>query len=47
MIAVLEARDIHVPEPARQRILACTDLDQLEIWIRRAPLVDSADDLFA
>ncbi|WP_285487082.1 hypothetical protein, partial [Amycolatopsis taiwanensis] len=35
VLAVLESRGIEVPEQARERISGCTDLDQLEGWIRR------------
>jgi hypothetical protein len=35
-----------VPDDARARITGCTDLDQLDAWVRRAATVDSIDDLF-
>jgi hypothetical protein len=47
VLAVLEARNIQVPEPARARITACTDLDQLDVWVRRAVTASEVDDLFA
>jgi hypothetical protein len=46
VLEVLAARDIHVPAGARRRITACTDLDQLKTWARRAVTADSVDDLF-
>jgi hypothetical protein len=47
LFVVLEARGIEVPEDARSRIKACTDVDQLNIWLRRAVAATSIDDLFA
>ncbi|MFC7479935.1 hypothetical protein ACFQX7_07655 [Luedemannella flava] len=47
MLAVLEARGIDVPATARDRIADCTDLDQLDTWIRRAATATTADELFA
>lgn len=47
VLAVLAARGIDVPEEARSRITGCTDLDQLEQWLRRAATADSLQDLFA
>ncbi|WP_394821197.1 hypothetical protein [Pendulispora albinea] len=46
VVAVLEARQIHVPDDARDRILACSDLAVLERWVRRAVTVASVDELF-
>jgi hypothetical protein len=36
VLTVLAARGVSVPEAIRDRILACTDLDQLDVWLRRA-----------
>ncbi|GAA1801625.1 hypothetical protein GCM10009682_24420 [Luedemannella flava] len=47
VLAVLEARGIDVPATARDRIADCTDLDQLDTWIRRAATATTADELFA
>jgi hypothetical protein len=41
-----EARGLQVSEDARTRITGCTDLDQLEIWVRRAATVGSVEELF-
>jgi hypothetical protein len=46
VLTVLEARGIQVPEPVRARITACTDLDQLDVWVRRAATASEVDDLF-
>ena len=47
VLAVLDARGIDVPADARMRITDCTDLDQLDTWIRRAVTAVSVDELFA
>jgi len=47
LLAVLGARGIPVPDQARQRIIGCTDPDQLETWVCRAATAKSVDDLFA
>ena len=46
VLMVLDARDIDVPVDARARITGCTDLDQLETWVRRAAIATSVNDLF-
>jgi hypothetical protein len=47
VLGVLEARGIPVSDEARERITACTDLDELDAWVRRAVTVTSVDELFA
>lgn len=47
VLAVLDARGIAVPDDVRERIAACTDVEQLDIWVRAAVTVASAEDLFA
>lgn len=47
VVAVLDARGVAVSDQVRQRILGCTDLDVLDVWLRRALTVDNAEDLFA
>lgn len=47
VLAVLDARGIDVPTDARTRIVECSNLDQLDSWVRRAVTVDSVRDLFA
>jgi hypothetical protein len=46
LLTVLDARGIDVPDDARARITSCSDLYQLDSWIRRAVTADSIDDLF-
>lgn len=47
VLAVLDARGIDVPESFRTRITGCSDLDQLDTWVRRAATATSVEDLFA
>ena len=46
LLAFLEAREVAVTDQQRERILACTDLEQLSAWIRRAARVSRAAELF-
>jgi len=46
VLAVLDARGIEVPDPEREDITGCTDLDQLDTWIRRAVTANKVQDLF-
>jgi len=45
ILTVLEVRGIAVPDEVRTRIATCTDLDQLEAWIRRAATITKIEDL--
>jgi hypothetical protein len=45
VLAFLDARGIAVPDDIRARIAACTDLDQLDTWIRRAATAHKIQDL--
>lgn len=45
LLTVLEARGIEVPEEFRQRIVDCTDVDQLDNWVRRAATITKIEDL--
>lgn len=47
VLTVLTARGVAIPQAARSRITSCTDLDQLDTWLRRAVHVESIGDLFA
>ncbi|WP_437763161.1 hypothetical protein WMF27_42495 [Sorangium sp. So ce281] len=47
VLAVLEARGLEVPVEVRERVLASTDLDELDRWIRRAVIISDAQDLLA
>lgn len=44
---MLDERGITVPAEARDRILACTDLNQLTTWLRRAVRAATIDDVLA
>ncbi|MPZ28844.1 MAG: hypothetical protein GEV12_21210 [Micromonosporaceae bacterium] len=46
LLEILAARGIDMPEPAHTRIRECTDIDQLDVWIRRAATADSIARLF-
>lgn len=46
VLSVLEARGLSVSEAMREIISRCTDLDQLDIWLRRALTATKAADLF-
>ncbi|MGW3628979.1 hypothetical protein ACWD7F_02235 [Streptomyces sp. NPDC005122] len=46
ILRVLEKRGIDVPEPARELIGSCTDLDTLTLWFDRALTAASSEDLF-
>ncbi|WP_081865526.1 hypothetical protein [Chondromyces apiculatus] len=46
VIAFLEARGLEVPASVQERILASTDLAELDRWIRRAAVVRDAHELF-
>jgi hypothetical protein len=45
VLAVLEARGVEVPERVRAAVLGCTDLEQLDAWLRRAVSVEDASAL--
>jgi hypothetical protein len=47
LLAVLEARGLAVSEAQRARILGCTDVEQLERWVRRAVTVKTTGSLLA
>ena len=47
VLTVLDARGLVLSEPARSRILDTTDRDLLDQLVRRAAVVDEADELFA
>lgn len=46
IITVLESRGLTLSNEARTRITACTDLDQLDAWLRRVGSVTTVDALF-
>lgn len=45
VLAVLEARRLEVPAKVRERVLASTDIGELDRWIRRAAVVRDAREL--
>jgi hypothetical protein len=46
VVAVLVARGVDIPDDVREQITACTDLGQLETWIRRAATATTVKELF-
>ncbi len=46
LVTVLEARGIRLTDSARARITDCTDLGQLDLWLRRATIINEAEELF-
>ncbi|MBO2463294.1 hypothetical protein J4709_37585 [Actinomadura sp. LCR2-06] len=46
VLLVLDARGLSVPDSVRERVTGCTDTDQLERWVRRAAVIDRAEQLF-
>jgi hypothetical protein len=46
VLAVLDARGIDVPAEALARITSCTDLEQLDAWVRRAATANTIHELF-
>jgi hypothetical protein len=45
LLAILHARGIPVPDYLHTRITTCTDLDQLDTWIRRASTATTIHDI--
>ena len=45
LLTVLEGRGVAVPAEVRDRILACTELSQLDTWLRRASNATTIDDV--
>lgn len=45
VLAILDARGVGVPDDVRAAITGCTDVDKLEVWIRRAATADKIEDL--
>jgi len=46
LLAVLQARGLRVSDEVRARVFACTDVAQLDAWVRKAVTVTSVDELF-
>ncbi len=47
VLTVLEARGLEVPAEVRERVLASTDIAELDRWVRRAAVVSDARELLA
>ena len=47
LLSFLEARGLAPNEDQCQRILGCTDLDQLNSWVRKAATIVDVEELFA
>jgi hypothetical protein len=45
VLTVLKGRDVPVPQNVRDRILSCTDQDQLRVWLLRAATATTIDDV--
>jgi len=46
VLRILKRRQIDVPAPIRDRILASTDLDELDTWLDRSYEIADAGELF-
>jgi hypothetical protein len=46
VLTVLDARGVDVPDEARSRIMGCSDLNLLDVWIRRAVTASTIADIF-
>lgn len=46
VLEILDARGLEVPDGVREQITSCTDAEQLRVWIRRAAVAATVDDLF-
>lgn len=46
LFLVLEARGFHLDESLRTRVMACSDAEVLDQWVRRAVTVERPEDLF-
>lgn len=47
VVSFLEARGLAITDEQRKRILACTELETLDRWVRKAATVKTTDELFA
>jgi hypothetical protein len=47
LLEVLDARGFELSAETREQIVACKDLDQLKLWLRRAVTAKSIEELFA
>lgn len=47
LLSLLARRELTVTPSLRERALSCVDFDQLGVWIEKAGIADSAEDVFA
>ncbi|AUX46759.1 hypothetical protein SOCE26_082680 [Sorangium cellulosum] len=47
VLTFLEARGLEVPADVRERVLASTDLAELDLWVRRAAVINDARELLS
>jgi hypothetical protein len=46
LLAILDGRGFEVSDEVRNRVMACSDLDQLKTWVGRAAMVPTIDEVF-
>lgn len=46
LVVVLEYRGMHLTDEQNDRVMSCTDADQLDLWLRRALAATSVGDVF-
>jgi hypothetical protein len=46
LLTIMDARSLKASEAQRERVMATTDLGQLDLWFDRALTADSADEVF-
>jgi hypothetical protein len=46
ILSVLQEREVRVSDETRDRIMGCTDPEQLQLWLVRAVTAESAEELF-
>jgi hypothetical protein len=46
VLMVLDARGVDLTPEARERISQCRDVDQLDLWLARAVVATTSEDLF-
>jgi predicted transposase YdaD len=47
LLAIIDARSLHLTEQQRDRIAACEDLADLQQWLVKAVTATTPDDIFA
>jgi len=46
LLAILQTKGLLLTEEQRQRIVSCSDVEQLDAWVRRAVTATSVEELF-